>query len=97
MDIHEKIKTQLECNDVTIIITELKEYSKIAKEELLIHAKDLISRLQLCVVNSDKIKIELHYKDIALIAVVLGNYNKDKDKLIHIRRLVDRLGYEMCH
>lgn len=50
---------------------------------------------------NEKITIELHYKDIALIAVAMGLYQEqyknsaDKDILERMKRLVNRLGNEM--
>ena len=50
---------------------------------------------------NEKIKTELHYKDIALIAVALGDYQKrykDSAKPEILKRakdLVNRLGIEM--
>lgn len=50
---------------------------------------------------NETITTELHYKDIALIAVTFGMYQDmykdtaDKDILIRMTRLVNRLGEEM--
>ena len=47
---------------------------------------------------NETIKTELHYKDIALIAVALGEYQdrcKDEKFIKHARDLVNRLGREM--
>jgi hypothetical protein len=50
---------------------------------------------------NETIKTELHYKDIALIAVAMGEYQRlykktaDKSVLQRMERLVNRLGEEM--
>ena len=50
---------------------------------------------------NETIKTELHYKDIALIAIALGEYQMrykktaDKEILERMARLVNRLGQEM--
>lgn len=50
---------------------------------------------------NETITTELHYKDISLIAVAMGEYQRryketaDKEVLQRMARLVDRLGYEM--
>ena len=53
-----------------------------------------------CTIN-EKIVTELHYKDVALIAVAMGIYQNlykdiaDKEILNRMRNLVDRLGNEI--
>lgn len=50
---------------------------------------------------NETIKTTLHYKDIALIAVALGEYQRlhkgpsDDETLVRARNLVNRLGVEM--
>jgi len=50
---------------------------------------------------NETIKTELHNKDIALIVVAMGEYQRlykdtaDKDILQRMTELVNRLGYEM--
>lgn len=50
---------------------------------------------------NETITTELHYKDVALIAVAMGLYQdqyketSDKDVLERMRRLVNRLGKEV--
>ena len=50
---------------------------------------------------NETIKTKLHYKEISLIAVACGEYQRlhketaDKEVLAEMRRLVDRLGSEM--
>lgn len=52
---------------------------------------------------NETIKTELHYKDIALIAVAMGIYQErykntaDKEVLDRMRDLVNRLGKEMAN
>jgi len=51
---------------------------------------------------NETITTELHYKDIALIAVAMGEYQKlykdtaEKEVLQRMERLVNRLGAEMA-
>jgi len=50
---------------------------------------------------NETIKTELHYKDIALITVMAGDYQRrfkktaSPDILERLEKLVNRLGYEM--
>ena len=52
---------------------------------------------------NETIRTELHYKDVVLIAVAMGEYQRlykdtaDKAILQRMGRLVDRLGIEMSN
>ena len=50
---------------------------------------------------NEKINTELHYKDVVLIAVAFGEYQRlfadtaDQEVLDHMKNLVNRLGQEL--